>query len=301
MQIKEHRKNFNQRWKIPSASSYEESFSGFRQKIINIFTSINTKRYGDYNCYFKSIDEIITAGGKFTFCQYYSIQIGQKNLIINRLEQETREIEFYRLIEVVFLSLYVREEFLESTKEIKHYLIKKIIDAIEMSDVNVTVVNIENGIKLYPKGETKLDEELVNKPLSFLNKESNKHFIESLKLYGSNDFRKSAESIYHSLEEFLRHILGNHKGFEQNIEILKKQLKENTCQTEIRNLIFKNFNYLKTYINEYARHENARKKNGDSLGEQENEFLIYQTGLLMRYINKIQEKTAKIHKDYERR
>ena len=202
MKLTDHRKDFNQRWNIPSTSSYEESFTQFRQRIINIFNSMK-KRY--YN---RGIDDIVTNEDTFYFCQYYSIPEKQSVTIINRLHEETNEKAFYRLIEIITL-LNVKEDW--RFVEMKQYLIEKIKEAIKMSKVNVTIGKIENGIKLYPKGEETLDEELVNEPLSFLNKESNKHFQKSLELYESKKFRESGENLYRSLEEFLRYILGNKK------------------------------------------------------------------------------------------
>ena len=61
---------------------------------------------------------------------------------------------------------------------------------------------------------------------------------------------------------------------------MQKELKQRDNQPEIRNIIFQTFNYLDEYFNKNSKH-------GNNVKEPENEFLIYQTGLLMRYINKI--------------
>lgn len=159
--------------------------------------------------------------------------------------------------------------------------IQSIKEAIEMSDVTVTMRENPNGhIILYPKGEEKLDEELVNKTLSFLNDKSNEHFEEALKFYQSKKPVKSAESLRRSLEEFLRYKLENKTGLSENIKNLQRNLKENNSPSETRNVIFTFFNHLDKHFNEHSKH-------GDNVNEPENEFLIYQTGLLMRYINKV--------------
>ncbi|MBC6415943.1 MAG: hypothetical protein GDA46_06090 [Bdellovibrionales bacterium] len=118
---------------------------------------------------------------------------------------------------------------------------------------------------------------MVNKALSFLNKNSNKHFEEALKFYENKTTIKSAESLRRSLEEFLRHKLKNQKELQENIETLQKKIKNNS-NVEVRNIIIQIFKYLDKYFNEQSKH------NDDNIKDSENEFLIYQTGLLMRYI-----------------
>ena len=158
-------------------------------------------------------------------------------------------------------------------------MIKDVEEAIELSDINVSIKKSKNGIVLYPKGEKKLDDELVNTTLSFLNKESNKHFEDALKFYQIKKPVKSAESLRRSLEEFLRYKLQNQKGLKENINILQKDIR-NGSNLEVRNIIFQTCDYLDKYFNEHSKHRDGK------IDEAENEFLIYQTGLLMRYINK---------------
>ena len=134
---------------------------------------------------------------------------------------------------------------------------------------------------LKSKSQEKLDEELINKTLLFLNKESNKYFEDSLRFCQNNNPVKSAESLRRSLEEFLRYTMKNTSELIENIKNLQKKLKENNSPSETRNIIFTVFNHLDKYFNEHSRH-------GDrDINESENEFLIYQTSLLLRYINKV--------------
>ena len=169
------------------------------------------------------------------------------------------------------------------SNENRSKIIKTVKEIIEISDVNVAIGQDSNECILYPKGEKKLDEDLVNKPLSFLNKESNKHFKEALIFYQKKKSRDSADHLRRSIEEFLRYKLKNRKGFEQNITILQQKLKITSSQSEIRNIIFKTFDYIDKYFNKNSKHGSK------NVNEAENEFLIYQTGVLIRYINQITE------------
>ena len=289
MNFKEHRKDFNRRWNITSSENLEEAFKQFKQRILNFFKNYERKTDHSYNISI-GIDEVITKKGIEDFCQNYCIELQWKSRmvpgmiienygshIIDYMHKEHTEKEFYRLIEVIF-SLEFENDF---QGEIKSTVINKVKEIIENSDVNVSIGQNKNGqFILYPKGEKKLDEELVNKTFLFLNDKSNKHFEEALKFYQNKYYVMSAENLRRSLEEFLRYKLNNQKGLDKNITILQNKLKQENNQPEIRNIIFHTFNSLDKYFNEYSKH-------GYNVKEPENEFLIYQAGLLMRYIDKI--------------
>ena len=273
MDLKEHRKKINKRWNITSSDSDEEAFRKFKQRILTTF---------------KHAENQLTSKSVTKFCQYYAIDEQWKNInstrlsnnIINKLNQINNIAKLCEAIEII-LSLNFKDYQDRITSRTLNYrpeTIQAIKEAIEISDINVAIGQSKNDIILYPKGEEKLDEELVSKTLSFLNKESNKHFEKALKFYQNKDLKDSAERLRSSLEEFLRYKLENQKGLKQNIQVLQGKLKEHESQPQIRNIIFKTFDYLDKFFNEHSKH-------GDNIGKAENEFLIYQTGLLMRYIN----------------
>ena len=287
MNPKEHQKDFNRRWNITSSPDSKKAFPKFKARILNIFNYIRDEN--DILAENPSIyiDKVITDKGIEQFCQHLGIRLKwqlkridlhKKNHsanIIDFFNNENNPIEFYRAIEVV-LSLDFKQN------DDRQEIIKSVKEAVEMSDINVAIDLSNNQYILYPQGEKKLDEELVNKTLLFLNKESNKHFEEALKFFQSKKPIKSAESLRRSLEEFLRDKLKNQKGLKENINCLQKSLKSYNSPSEIRNIIFQIFNYLDQYFNEHSKHGDG------NINEAENEFLIYQTGLLLRYINKIQ-------------
>lgn len=276
MNLKERMAKFNKRWSITSQDSYEEAFGKFKTRILNIF---------------KGIDRHVTDESITAFCQYFGIKevwhtqtYGDHSWSTNiwdRLNQEGSEIEFYRLIELI-LSLDIRTTtgYHQGETYSRRLLVRDVTEAINLSDVNVAITVSDGVVILYPKGEKELDEELVNSPLAFLNKESAGHFIQALQFYQAKKHIKSAESLRRSLEEFLRHKLKNAKGLDANIGDLQKQLKSDGRDPQVRNILFQVFTYLDQYFNENSKH------NDGDIDDSENEFLIYQAGLLMRYVNR---------------
>ncbi|MEY2664231.1 MAG: hypothetical protein RIT04_39 [Candidatus Parcubacteria bacterium] len=268
---------FNKRWSITSVDSYEVAFRKFKTRILNIF---------------KDIDGHVTNESITAFCQYYGIEeiwhtqaYGERSWstnIMGRLSQESDEKEFYRLIELLFSldiesTIGYRGYECTYSKDILFHSVQK---AVELSDVNVSITASDGEIILYPKGEKILDEELVDSPLSFLNKESAEHFIQALQFYQSKKHIKSAESLRRSLEEFLRFKLKNSKGLNANITELQLKLKSDKKDAQVRNIVHLIFSYLDQYFNDNSKH------NDGDIDDLENEFLIYQIGLLLKYLNK---------------
>ncbi len=275
MNLKNRMENFNKRWNIEYNESPEVAFSKFKIRVLNVLEEINTH---------------LTNSSITEFCQFYGIKEkwdtsswGDSSYnydVINRLTNENNPIEFYKLLEIIFsLDITSTVGYDRQYSYSKNILLDKIIKAINYSKVDISVVVSNNEILFYPKGEEKLDYELVNSPLSFLNKESGDHFTQALQFYQDKKYVKSSESLRRSLEEFLRFKLNNVKGLDANITDLLKLLKEDKRDHQVRNIIFQTFGILDKYFNENSKH------NDGDIDDSENEFLVYQTGLLMRYIN----------------
>jgi len=270
---------FNKRWEIIDDSTYEEEFEKFKIRVLNIFSDI---------------DDNVTDEGISKFCQFLGIPEKWKyplggrrrwtKVIIDSLHQETDDNKFYRLLQIIFcLPFRTTDDFMGGITYSKDILYKELAEAIKFSKVNLTITKKDKEIILFPRGEEKLDQKLVEEVLSFLNDKSSKHFVDALNFYEKGvkeDRVKSAESLRRSLEEFLRFKLKNQKGLDKNIKELQKRLKADGRDPSIRGIIFQTFKYLDTYFNENSKHKNG------NINEEENEFLVYQTGLLMRYIEK---------------
>jgi hypothetical protein len=257
MNVKEKMEEFNKRWNISSNDSYEDSLKKFKNRILNVL------EYVDFY-----IDQT-------EFCNYCGIKEKALNRdhVYTALYNEKNEIEFYKLIELSLLLI--------NDPTFKKAKIKEISNAIDLSDINLTIAISKNEVILYPKGEKELDKKLVNEILVFLNQQSNNHFIDALKFYQTKKYIKSSESLRRSVEEFLRFKLKNKKGLKENIKELQKGVKKNNKSSQIRAIILQIFGYLDTFFNENSKH------NDGEIDEEENEFIIYQTGTLLRYINKV--------------
>jgi hypothetical protein len=278
-EIKTKLEEFDKRWEIVNEIDYGKEFKKFKIRFMNFlkkYISSLTIKYGN------------------EYCKILGINISERDLnpysytpdtIIKSFEDENNEKNFYRKIQILF---YLPEKVKDnsSSKRLIFYdvFFFELKEILTYSKINLELLNINDEVVLHRKGEILLDEKLVNEVLKFLNPESKKHLIESLKFYleeNDRSYIKSAESLRRTIEEFLRFKLQNKKGLDANIKELAVIHKKDDKDKQVRNVINNVFIFLDTYFNENSKHQD-----GD-IDENECEYLIYQTGVLLRYINKL--------------
>lgn len=283
MNFKEKQNSFKKRFGILDHHDEKKEFAKFKNRILNIFDTI------DYEVDDKFIYRFCTLlGNPVRKGQLGEINYGEN--IISSLKEEADERRFFFLIETLLSTLVeCKQKGFKLSCNVQS-LINETFEAIEISEINLSVSIANQEIILHPRGEEVLDNELIEEVFSFLNPESQNHFIQALKFYEQRNQEshiKSADSVRRSIEEFLRYKLENQQGLAANIPTLGKLLKSDKRSAEIRNIITQTFSYLDKYFNDHSKHGD-----GD-IGEEENEFLLYQSGLLMRYINKALPRSKK--------
>jgi len=263
--------DFAKRWNLPQKSTPEQNFSAFKIRVFNLFKNIDNRLSDIQISFFCQI-----LGIKEEWHRPYGELDAISTNVIDALENENNPIKLFFILQTIFSLL----DFRHPHNDALYQNFKAILN---LSDVNLAVTEKDGKVIFYPQGEKRLDFELVEAVLSFLNLESHNHFLNALQFYerkSGADSIKSAESLRRSLEEYLRFKLKNQKGLDANITELLTQLKKDGRDPVVRNVIFQVFSYLDKYFNENSKH------NDGDIDEAENEFLIYQTGVLMRYIYK---------------
>lgn len=264
MNLKNKIAEFNQRWDIQEEKTYEEEFGMFKTRVLNILINI---------------DQHLPSDQKLLFCQFFALWDGTK--VFDTLAKETNERKFYRILEVIF---DLKIQTLSSSRGVlysKEILLSLLRQAIDFSKVNLTFVENDNGeVIFYPKGEYLLDVELVNSVLSFLSGSDHDHFVDALHFYQDRIAIKSAESLRRAIEEFLRIQLKNQVGLKENISEIKNRFKEDGRPAQAKNIICYVLTCLDQFFNDESKH------NDGDLNEGDNEFLIYQVALLLRYLSK---------------
>ena len=138
----------------------------------------------------------------------------------------------------------------------------------------------EDGIFVFPKGAKELDDALVSEPLEWLEDYPNAHktFVIALKQYSEGIYiRDVADNLRKALEAFLQEFLGNTKNLESNKNEICKYLGDKGVDAGISGL-------FQPLINAYKNINDRIAKHNDAVDEKLLEFLLYQTGVLIRMV-----------------
>ena len=133
---------------------------------------------------------------------------------------------------------------------------------------------------IIPKGVGELDESLVCNVAQWLQKypSARKTYMTVLQQYFDNDEpRDIADNLRKTFETFLQEFLGNSKNMDNNIGEIGAYLKDNGINEDIRNMFTALIKHYKLLNDKTAKHHNKTDKKSV-------EFLLYQTGVFMRYL-----------------
>ena len=133
---------------------------------------------------------------------------------------------------------------------------------------------------VFPKGAQELDDALVSQPLEWLAAypQTQKTFVTALRQYSDGIYiRDVADNLRKALESFLQEFLGNTKNLETNKNEICKYLGEQGVDAGISGL-------FQPLINAYKNINDRIAKHNDAVDKKLLEFILYQTGLLIRMV-----------------
>lgn len=151
-----------------------------------------------------------------------------------------------------------------------------------LDDLNIPfeIMWDDDGGFVFPKGAKELDDALVSEPLEWLKDypQAHKTYCIALKQYSEGIYiRDVADNLRKALEEFLQEFLGNAKNLESNKTEICKYLGTHGVDAGITGL-------FQPLINSYKNINDRIAKHNDAVDEKLLEFLLYQTGVLIRMV-----------------
>ncbi len=179
-----------------------------------------------------------------------------------------------------FISRYIALINCTSDKTKRDFLTKIFTKYLDETNIYYEIIEDTNDLLAFPVGAKELDDALVSDVLLWLEKYPNTHktYRIALEQYCNKEYiRDIADNLRKSLEEFLREFLNNEKGLEANKEEICKYLGDAGVNTNITKLFHQLINTYRNYNNETAKHH-------DRVDERLLEFLLYQTGVLIRMV-----------------
>lgn len=162
----------------------------------------------------------------------------------------------------------------------KSDILNHLKDALDKLNIGYEIISDNDGVFIFPKGAAELDCALVSEPLEWLKMYPNTHktYVIALRQYSEGIYiRDVADNLRKALESFLQEYLGNTKNLETNKNEICRKLGENGVDSGVVGL-------FQPLINSYKNINDRIVKHNDAVDEKLLEFLLYQTGVLIRMV-----------------
>lgn len=229
----------------------------------------------------------------FDFC----FQIGNKpydnvydksvwDSIITIFKYNRQSIKEFLSYYIFYVNCQVDYESKEYTKE---QLIEVICSCLELSNIPYDLIKEKQNYFIFPKGAEELDQALVSEVLIWLEDYplSHKAFIKAIKEYSKmkdDNASDVADLFRKSLETFFQEFFNSSKTLENIKSEYGNYMKSKGVPKDLSN----NFeNLLQSYayfMNGYAKHHDKTNKNVL-------EYIMYQTGNIIRLVITLKDKT----------
>ena len=257
----------------------KDKFKYFKTKIFNVLNIVSK----DYS------SECMDSEEYYTFCNItgvpYNANYDCDYQNRHRFEHCLSIIERTNSLNE-FLSYYVALVNSVKTEKYSEYAWKRtnfsnlLCNMLDESHIPFDLLEDEGEYFIFPKGAQELDDALVSEPLEWLKEypQAHKTYCIALKQYSEGIYiRDVADNLRKTLEAFLQEYLGNTKNLETNKNEICKYLGEQGVDAGISGL-------FQPLINSYKNINDRIAKHNDAVDEKLLEFLLYQTGVLIRMV-----------------
>lgn len=264
----------------------EEKFDYFLKKVFNILNLIEKENFAfgcmnsrEYYSFFDSIGELVDihySGDDYSLMFSHALSILRKH--INNIGD--------------FLSYYISlANSFEIEKEDPDFWTRKnfincLTSKLEEAHIPYDLLEDDNQqFFVFPKGAKEFDNALVSQPLEWLKDypKSHKTYCTALKQYADGVYiRDVADNLRKTLESFLQEFLNNNKNLETNKNEICKYLGSQNVDAGISGL-------FQPLISAYKNVNDRIAKHNDLVDKNLLEFLLYQTGVLIRMVLTVKE------------
>lgn len=180
---------------------------------------------------------------------------------------------------VAFVNSYPAHE-----KAIKDAFTEGILASLDDCQIAYDIYSDEDGIFIFPKGAKELDDALVSEPLEWLKAYPKSHqaFIKALKQYAEATAENAsdvADKFRKALETFFQEFFGGARSLEKYItdHTYEQYLNQRGVPADMRD-------EFKNTVNAYAKFINNNAKHHDKTQLNVLEYLLYQTGNIVRFL-----------------
>ena len=258
---------FYRRWDIPL--DVTDRWNSFKNRALNFYISDISKQMEKDS----STDEFFQIIGIHREVKVFETIFLERNPIYDYFIKAKNIQEVLLGIQVIFWMENI-------TIEAKKRFLKNIQDAIVITGVPLVIKQANTDILLYPAGAKLLDRKLVDDNLDWLSQYPKSYELFKNALLKTNkkgEEREIVDCLRLSLELLIKDILQNKKSLENQKNELGNYFKSKNVSVELSNLFWTILDYYSKYQNNNAKHENG-------VPSDEVEFILYLTGVLMRFL-----------------
>ena len=245
----------------------EEKFAVLKNKIFNLLKIIVE-------------DEEINNEIKIIFFDYYFIGIGERYRtaylmdVINNIDDASNMAEF--VFRYTVFKNGAQKHF--NNGEAIFLINNSLNNVMDELKIPYEIITDDDGEFLFPKGAKELDNALVSDVLDWLIEypQTRKTYTIALRQYANGDNpRDVADNLRKAFEEFLQELLGNTQNLDNNKKAIKQYLGSKNVAPEFIGIFHQLIATYEIINNKYAKHN-------DNVDQKLLEFLLYQTGVLIR-------------------
>lgn len=181
----------------------------------------------------------------------------------------------------------------EQEKDIKQWLKTTILDSLDDCQINYELLSDADGIFIFPKGAKELDDALVSEPLDWLKEypQARIAFTKALKEYSeatTTNASDIADKFRKALETFFQEFFGGGRSLEKYVtdHTYEQYLNQRGIPTELRDEFKNTVTAYYKFINNNAKHHDRTEVNIL-------EYLMYQTGNIIRLLITLKQEEDK--------
>lgn len=199
------------------------------------------------------------------------------DFVINTVFRHSENLSDFIAYYIAFINCQDDASYKNLKKEeLKNLICNLMCDA----HIKYDILEESGNYFIFPKGAKELDDALVSEPLEWLKDypQAHKTYCIALKQYADGIYiRDVADNLRKALEAFLQEFLGNTQNLESNKNNICRYLGEQGVDAGISGL-------FQPLINAYKNINDRIAKHNDAVDEKLLEFLLYQTGVLIRMV-----------------
>lgn len=263
----------------------EEKVQYFMTKMFNFLEGLSNENMGliSEHEYFLFCD---ITGTKKQIIEDYARDNYRLDLVIGTLRKHSKSLEDFLTYYIAFINC--QSEFKDKktgSEEYKNLLCNKLSE----SHLQYEVLKDDDGYFIFPQGAKEFDDALVSEPLHWLEKFplTRKVYVIALRQYQEGKYiRDIADNLRKSLETFLQEFLENGKNLDNNSTEIFKYLGKENIDSAIPG-------FFQSLTNTYKNINDRCAKHNDYVDPRLLEFLLYQTGILIRMLIVIRETNRK--------